>query len=138
MQILYFSWPVSSVPGWEVLRVRLKEGWITRRIRVMAGKLCALVSSWVGLGGNDVRSQVWLAVKEASVVAQELSSYVRAISSQIWVGVRTQEKLQSGLFTQFMSYRGHRRTWEVGQAVISSLHPQSLAYCSFDKLEQNA
>lgn len=91
----------------------------------------------IGLGGKDVRSQVWLAVKEASVVALEFSSYFRDISFQTCVGVRTQEMLQPGLFAQFTSYRGHGRTWEGGQAAISPVHTHSLAYCSFDKLEQN-
>lgn len=62
----------------------------------MAGRLCALVLFWVGLGGKDVRSQVWLAVKEASVVAQMLVSSFWAISSQSWVGVRTRRSFSLG------------------------------------------
>lgn len=57
VQILYFSWPESSLPEWEVLRVRLRKGWITRRLRVMAGKLYVLVLSVLVLVGkmSDLR-----------------------------------------------------------------------------------
>lgn len=87
----------QSGKRWEWdLRKAPKADWITRRIRVMAGRLCASVLFWVGLGGKDVRSQVWLAVKEASVVAQMLVSSFWAISSQTWVGVRTRRSFSLG------------------------------------------